>query len=714
MTFKSQRTVARFSLALFVMFAMVVAVAPGISLGGMIPAALQTTDSASPSESGSASESPSESPSATASPSPTGPAIQFLNPSGHSTVVSTKNDGTNTTYHVVAATREMPSNALVEFKYQEGTSNEVSIGIASRVGSTDTFQLQWAAGGLADGTYNLKAILYAGTIEIARDEQEVTVNNGDDLDDPQAETVEIITPANGADAGFFQPAGAASAHTLVAVTSSDDTGLPSTSAGTDTVSVFYTKTPVGQEPEWVDCGSADPEGEEDPPSSMRCALAEGDSPTDVTAIAATANPALPVLSGSGDAHRVDPYVQVPTNFTLTPGAQTGKPAGTCADPVTARALDQNGAPIVGMNVDVHSKGPSDGLRFDGVNNSESQAPDAAHPEPEEAWDCEAAAAGGEQGDHELSPGNPDIKHIESTADGTSDNGEFVFQLYSPDQGRTDFAIFADVDDDDQWCDEEESTLGSITFSPSASPSPSPSESASSSPSSSASSSASGSPSAAEPTTLGPEVSSCPQPGPTPTGGEGNRTITLASSKRKVTWRRGVTLSGQITADESSCANNEVVEIVRRIHGTQQFREFRTTATDGSGAFDVDIVVRKSADYQAVAPENGSCSEVMSAAVSVLAKVKVFIHVNDRTPERGSIVRVNGRVSPKHRGDRVVLQYRKNGRWVRMAADNLNRKSRYSFRMRADWGRRVFRVRWAVQDGDHEAGNSRKMRVRSHR
>lgn len=737
MTFKSQRAVARFSLALFVTFAMVVALAPGISLGGMLPAALQTTNSASPSGSGSSSGSPSATPSSTASPSPTGPAIQFLNPSGHSNIVSTKDDGTNNTYHLVAATRALPSNALVEFKYQSGTGNEVSIGIATRVGTTDTFQLQWAVGSLPDGTYTLKAILYSGTIELARDEEEAVVNNEDDTlpspPDPQAETVEITAPANGAAAGFFQPAGQPTAHTIVEVTSSAALDPPSLSQGTANVRVFYTTSAPGTEPEWVECGT---EARAEDGNKIECTIAEPEegataaTPEQVTALAAVADGELSglpenVTPGSGDAHRVFPYVQVPTNITLAPTAQTGKPAGTCADPVLATTLDQNGRPITGLNVDVHAKGPSDGLQFDDPdeNSSTHQPPDKAHTAPELTRDCEGDAEGeAEQGQHELSPGNPDIKHVESVS-GTTEDGTFQFQLYSPDAGRSDFAVFADVDDDDQWCAEEESALGSVTFSQSASPSPSPSGSASSSPSSSpsgssspsASTTPSGSPTPAEPTTLGPDTASCPRTSPSPSAtGEANRSITLATSKAKVAYEGGVTLSGQISSEDASCVNNEVVEIVRRVHGTQRFRDFRTTATDGSGAFDIQAVVRKNADYQAIAPENGACDEAMSSALTVRAKVRISIAANDRTPARGSEIDILGKVTPKHRGDRVVLQRKKGGRWVKVATERLDRRSTYRFEIEAGFGTRVFRVRWKAQDDDHASAKSRKLRVRSHR
>lgn len=721
MTRSTNRTLARFSLALFVVFAMVVALAPGISLGQMVPAALQTTESASPSESGS----PSESPTGTASPSPTGPAIQFLNPSSHSLVVSTKDDGTNTTYHLVATTRALPANSTVEFKYQEGDTNEVSIGPATQVGVTDTFELHWNPGTLADGTYTLKAILYSGTVELARDEEEVVVNNEDTTvpppPDPQAETVEITAPANGGPTGFFQPLGAPTAHTVISVTSSAATGTPSLSLGTASVDVYYTKSAPGTEPEWISCGS---EAREEEGNRIQCTLDEGDEetpadqPSQVTALAAVAVGEDPagLIPGSGDAHRVTTYIQVPSSFTLTPANQSPKAAGTCADAISAAALDQNGRPIMGLNVDVHGKGPSDGLLFDDPddNSSAHQPPDKSHSSPELTRDCEEDAEGAEeQGQHEFAPGNPDIKHVESV-DGTADDGSFTFQFFSPDGGITNYAIFGDEDDDDQWCTEEESAMGQVTFTQTASPSPTPSESGS--PSGSASPTG-GPPASAEPTTLGPELSSCPRPTASPSGtpSDGNRSISLGASKRKVKSGGRVTLSGQITAEDQACENNEVVEITRRFHGTQQFRDFRTTATDANGAYDVRIRVRRNADYQASTPASGECDEAMSSGAVVLAKVKIFRRVNDRTPERGTIVRINGRVAPKHRDTRVVLKYRKGGRWVRFDRDSLNRKSRFAFRVEADWGgKRVFKIRWNAQDADHAANNSKWVRVRSHR
>lgn len=643
--------------------------------------------------------------------------IQFFNPSSHSRIVSAKPDGTNSTYHLVAVAQQVPANPLVEFKYQQGTNNEVAIGIAQRVGTTDTFELEWSPGSLAEGSYTLKAILYNGVVEIGRDEVTVTVNNADNSpDSPTAETVEITYPKNGTGAGFFQPPSATVAHTVVNVTSSAALAPPSFSTGTATISVRYTKSPPGEEPVWIECatGSRASTGI----NSFRCALKTGDTPAMITGLAAVASPTgAQLVPGSGDAHRVFPYNQTPQSVTFDPVAQSGKPAGACSDVITGVVLDQNGQPIAGLNADVHAKGPTDNTRFDntGGNSSAHQAPDKGHTAPEQAWSCENGAGGGTQGDHELAPGNPDVKHIETAATGTGNAGEFKFQLYSPTgPGTTDFALFADTDDDDLWCAEETSGRGSVGWTQSASPSPSPSGSASSSPSSSPSGSP-GSTASPEPTELGPELASCPKgsasPSASPTGG-GNRSISLAASKSKVVQSRPVRLSGKIASSNSACVDNELVEIERRIHGTDSFKTFKTTATDADGNYSVSTKPTRGADYQAIAPGAGSCDAAASTAAPVRVKPKVTLAASDTEAARGDTITLEGEVIPNHKGDKVTLQRKKGTRWVKVATDVLSRGSRYRFVQTVSWAERKFRVVFPKQDADHIKGVSRALTIRA--
>jgi hypothetical protein len=172
----------------------------------------------------------------------------------------------------------------------------------------------------------------------------------------------------------------------------------------------------------------------------------------------------------------------------------------------------------------------------------------------------------------------------------------------------------------------------------------------------------------------------------------------------------VTLSGQIQASSQACEDNEVVEIQRRIHGTSEFKDYKTTASDAQGNFDVNAGVTKNADYQAVAPGSGACADANSSSVAVLAKVKVSISTAPNEVSRGDDLTIKGRVLPAHRGDKVTLQRRKAGRWVKVDTTTLKARSTYSFTVVVDWAERSFRVRWPSQDADHSTGKSRRVNI----
>lgn len=727
---RTQRLTARTIVATFVILGLVILFVPSASLGSIFDLQQTGSPTGSPTRTGSPTGSPTG---GSPAPSPTGiKEIQWLNPSANSTVISAKNDGTNTTYHLTAVARVVPVDPLVEFKIQQGTANEQSIGIASRVGTSDAFDMQWSPAAFTDGSYVLKAILYSANVEISRDEITVTVNNADSPTDPQAEAIEITYPVNGQDTGFFQPQGATAASTVVDVTSSGQTTPPSTSTGTMNITVSYTKTPPGQEPVWTSCGTATRASTGI--NSVRCTLASGDTPAVVVGLAARAAPAgapIAPTTVSGDAHRVFPYDQVPTSVTLNPAAQSGKAAGACADAIVATVLDQDNRKVAGVNTDVHAKGPTDLVRFDdsGDNSSAHQPPDKAHAAPEQAWNCEGTGGAGNQGKHDLSPGNPDIKHVETVGTGgattgTDNAGQFKFQLYSPDgPGDTAVVVFADTDDDDLWCAEEASGNGTVGWSANPSPSPTSTSTASPSPSPTRTSSPSGSPTRTgspggsptgpqptpEPTTLRPERESCPRGGASPTQtspGPGTRSMNLETSRGRARAGARVELSGVVQSQDTSCEDNELVEIARRIHGTNRFKAFRTTSTDAEGNYSTRFRVKKSADYQATVEASGSCSEASSEAEDVLVRVKVTIAASDRRVPAGGEVVFTGKVSPNHRGDRVVLQRKKGKRWVKVATSELNRRSRYAFEIEVDWsGKRVFRARWPKQAPSNLAGSS---------
>jgi hypothetical protein len=388
-------------------------------------------------------------------PSQSAPAIQLLNPSGYSGTlrISTKDDGNgNTTYHLVAWASEVPTNPLVEFEIGAtptipGGPEEPSLATvtATRVGN-DTFQGDLTTETLTDGQYFLRAILYGGfTVpgsgtEVARDQEPVTVQSGDAV---AANTAEMAYPANGGPFGFWRTG----TNPAVGVV----TGFAS--AGTNQVRVLYSVTPPGQQPVWDQCGFG-PVARPSNEFRVRCTLAATANPNAVRAIAAVANrtpspaPAVQGNDETGDAHRVVPYAQNPSAVTVDP-ASSQTEQNKCT-PLTATIKDQSGNPVAGLNVDIHAVGPDDQLRFatEQGTNSAFQAPDAAHSGNEATVKCEPTDADGRQGEHSV-PGGDDVKHIESTPGGGTNNaGQFTFILRTGVQGGTQVTVWGDENDDD--------------------------------------------------------------------------------------------------------------------------------------------------------------------------------------------------------------------------------------------------------------------------
>lgn len=491
----SQRRLARgilvalaTSMVLFVLFA------SGPNLGFSIAGQQTTTPPPSPSE----------------SQSPGAFRIEFINPSGsgHSEVVSDKNDGTDSAYHLVAWVNQLPANASVEFRYRDPKTNqEVTIGNGTQTGIPDTFDLKWEvpdtlpesddprnnASATQPFQLTLIAVLFSGTQEVDRDtESDIFLNQRDpDPDDPldvsenAADTVEITAPANGGAWGLFTPRDRATAGVLRVSLSADATS----------VRAVYTVTPAGQEPIWTTCGT---ESKTQAADGVKCTLSSQHKGSQVTAVGAIAD-----SNESGDAHRVQAYEQVPNALTLDQSTQDNVNPGTCSRVFTATLVDQFQIPITNANMDVHARGPVDDIAFDnGTTASPNKAPDRGGHNTEAARRCSAnpPAVAGSQGDHE-SPTGSDTKHIESAATaGTSDSGQWTFQLFSPQAGITEFVVWSDVDDDDAFCSTEASASGSIGWGQ-----------------------------AAGSSALTPEVTSCPSPspsspapgpstpGPTPTG-----------------------------------------------------------------------------------------------------------------------------------------------------------------------------------------------------
>lgn len=372
------------------------------------------------------------------------PKIRFISPSPYqgqtaTLTVSDKQDK-DTMIHIAAWVKEIPTNAIVEFEIVPATGNGITL-TATRVGSTDTWESFYdIPANTTDGAYTFRAILYSGQMQVAVQEQTVTINNSSVPPPPQAETVEMTYPVDGGEAGFFTPKGG-KPNVIVNATASADSNQ---------VRVFYTNSDAGDDPVWQLCGFGTVG--EDNTATVRCTLNGNDAALDVTAIAVVSNlsppPADPQAAAdqTGDAHRVLPYTQVPTEVSVTPpSSKVNLDACTL---LTAQIEDQKARPIALANVDVHAVGPSDQLRFgtSGNQTSGSKNPDKGVHSTENGINCSDKTASNSQGDHNR-PGQDDEKHIESTT-GTNNGGRFTFALYSAEKGGTAVTVWADVDDDD--------------------------------------------------------------------------------------------------------------------------------------------------------------------------------------------------------------------------------------------------------------------------
>ena len=686
-------------------------------------------------------------------PAPSGPQVEFVNPSsGTSTEISNRQDGTDQLYRLVAWTANLPADPSVQFTAQRNTSGSTEniIGSGTAVGA-DTWDLKWGAG-VPDDAYTLRVKLFSGANVVDVDEVVVTVNNTpaepdctpgfpstdpcgpNQTDESQSGTIELAYPELGGPLGFYQPnPNQGPANSIFNVT---------TSTNTETVDAYYTRSFPGTEPQWEACKTGETKADADR-DGVRCEYKSNHPPASVTAVAVVSNDRLQTVDpqrgkdeDSSDAHRVFPYEQDAASVTLNPAtaqvarAQNGFP---CSPFIRARVLDQSGRPIADINVDVHAQGPSDALFFDDSASSAEQTgtdqdsankpPDQNNHGTENGVNCEdtavpPASASGVQGDHDRL--DNDIKHIESAGSSTlsdsSDAGVFTFRLNSQTAGGTQITVFADEDGNDNFCFSEASANGAIGWDQ-APPSPAgvstgaedtncprPQPTQTGSPTSA-------SPTSASPTTSRPPTTASPS---SSSPSQAQRQVTLAADRGKVKSGQEVTLNGTLVSNVQSCADQgEFVRIDRRQFGDTSSETVATPAVDNQGNFSATVKVTKNSQFTAVAPSHDNCGDAQSDPEQVLAKAKVSLKAADRRVKRGDTVKITVKVRPRHRGDRVVLQFKKGRRFKKVEADKLNRKSQATFRFDAKWrGKRAFRAIYPSQDNDHERGKSRQVTIRS--
>jgi hypothetical protein len=187
-------------------------------------------------------------------------------------------------------------------------------------------------------------------------------------------------------------------------------------------------------------------------------------------------------------------------------------------------------------------------------------------------------------------------------------------------------------------------------------------------------------------------------------------LTLSATPPRVTFGRSTTLAGMLTGGKKAGGVTVVVQAdAYPLDGS--YADVATAVTDANGDWHVALAPTALTRYRARAKTS---PPAISPTADVGVRLRVHIHVSDRTPSRGERVRFHGTVAPAHDGGPVRIQRRTStGHWRTVARtvmrDAGSTVSRYSKRVRV---RRsgTYRVRALPADADHLRGTSRHRRL----
>jgi hypothetical protein len=188
-------------------------------------------------------------------------------------------------------------------------------------------------------------------------------------------------------------------------------------------------------------------------------------------------------------------------------------------------------------------------------------------------------------------------------------------------------------------------------------------------------------------------------------------LSIAAAPSPVTFGRATVLSGKLTGARVDAGEQVVVQAdTAPFEGT--YADVATATTDANGDWTATHAPGALTRYRAQAK---TAPPATSDTVDVGVRLRVRIHVSDRTPAKGQRVRFSGTVAPAHDGATARVQRRAaDGSWHTVARTTLrdagDTASRYAKRVKV---RRsgTYRVRAASGDGDHLRGTSATRRLR---
>jgi hypothetical protein len=189
-------------------------------------------------------------------------------------------------------------------------------------------------------------------------------------------------------------------------------------------------------------------------------------------------------------------------------------------------------------------------------------------------------------------------------------------------------------------------------------------------------------------------------------------LTLAANPARVTFGSATTLSGKLTGGRTAAGQAVTVQAdAYPIDG--HYVDVATATTDANGDWHVAQTPAALTRYRAQAKTSPPTT---SNTVDVAVRLRVRVHVSDRTPTRGERVRFSGTAAPEHDGRSVRIQRQTaTGGWRTVARTTLRddgtERSRFGLRLRV---RRdaIYRAR-VYRDGDHATGTSRTKTVDVH-
>jgi hypothetical protein len=184
-------------------------------------------------------------------------------------------------------------------------------------------------------------------------------------------------------------------------------------------------------------------------------------------------------------------------------------------------------------------------------------------------------------------------------------------------------------------------------------------------------------------------------------------LTISAAPSPVRFGNATTLSGKLTGGKNAAGKQVTVQAdAWPFEGT--YVDVGTALTDANGDWHASNAPAELTRYRAQAT---TAPPATSPTVDVNVRLRVRVHVSDRTPDKGERVRFHGTVAPAHDGAPVRIQRRRaDGTWRTVRRTTLRDTgtdvSRYSRRVRV---RRsgTYRVRALPHDADHLRGTSRK-------